>query len=429
MADPSSKNPQPPADVAGFLHREASGDNPLLPEPDRGKDDRMESMQRSLAERIAAVEEERRRSADETSHALETQRKGVALQMRRQRLLLFLTLALMILLTLAVVGYVQLRLQGAQTQISDRLAQLSQEIAAFEPAPAAGVTRGSGADGLGRREAEEVARLSARTTELDAQVESIRERLARLLVEMAELKTNLESPLSTPLPEPQPMDTAPTSAGAAKAGMPNKSLPSESLPSESVPSESVADRRSIDELVAALRPSDAEGKDPGLEPKVSSPAVAPPDEAVERTEDQPRTPAADQQRTEPAASHEAVGPEREAVRPEGEAVGAEFETAEGSSTIKVGARPVALQLIGFRNPELLDAFIARNPLPAEVYTRQETFRGRPWFVLIHSIHPGRQAARAASDALPGALASLDVWIRELPGGSELEVIKTSGEAP
>ena len=429
MADPSSKNPQPPADVAGFLHREASGDNPLLPEPDRGKDDRIESMQRSLAERIAAVEEERRRSADETSQALETQREEVALQMRRQRLLLFLTLALMILLTLAVVGYVQLRLQGAQTQISDRLAQLSQEIAAFEPAPAAGVTRGSGADGLDRREAEEVARLSARTTELDAQVESIRERLARLL---AELKTNLESPLSTPLPEPQPADTAPTSAGAAKAGMPNKSLPSESLPSESlpseplpsesIPSESVTDRRSIDELVAALRPSDAEGKGPGLEPKVSSPAVAPPDEAVERAEDQPRTPAADQQGTEPAASHEAVGPE-------GEAVDADSETATGSSTIKVGARPIALQLIGFRNPELLDAFIARNPLPAEVYTRQETFRGRPWFVLIHSLHPDRQAARAASDALPGALASLDVWIRELPGGSELEVIKTSGEAP
>jgi len=398
MVDPSSTNPQPPADVAGFLHRDASGDSPLLPEPDPAEDLRMESMQSALMERIAAVDDERRRSAAQTYRDLETQREEGELQMRRQRLLIFLMMGLMILLTLAVVGYVHVRMQGMQTQLSDGLTQLREELAGVAAAPAAEATTAI--------DTEEVSRLSAQTSALDSQVGSIRERLAALLVEVAELKARPEPSLT---PEPLPSSAELPSAEAAQTKT-NQS------------GEPAPDRRSIEELVEALRPAAAverEDQRPEPERRVSSSAVSPRDEAEGNDEGRLRPSAADLQGNEPVAADATV----EAGGTDGESV------AAVPSTIKVGARPIALQLIGFRNPELLDAFIARSPLPAEVYTREERFRGRPWFVLIHSLHPDRDSARAASDALPDALTSLDLWLRELPDGAELQVIDTSGRAP
>jgi len=404
MVDPSSTNPQPPSDVAGFLHRDASGDSSLLPEPDPAKDRRMESMQSSLVERIAAVDDERRRSAAQTHRALETQREEVALQMRHQRLLVFLIMGLMILLTLAVVGYVHVRMQGMQTQLSDGLTQLREELAGFAAAPAAEATTAI--------DTEAVSRLSAQTSALDSQVGSIRQRLAALVVDVAELKAMPEPPLTPePLPsssEPQPTSLKPPSAEAAQMKT-NQS------------GEPAPDRRSLDEVVEDLRPAAVEREDqrPETERRVPSSAVSPRDEAEGNDEGRLRPSAADLQGNEPVAADATV-----------EAGGADGESdAAAPSTIKVGARPIALQLIGFHNPELLDAFIARSPLPAEVYTREERFRGRPWFVLIHSLHPDRDSARAASDALPDALTSLDLWLRELPDGAELQVIDTSGRAP
>jgi DamX protein len=88
-------------------------------------------------------------------------------------------------------------------------------------------------------------------------------------------------------------------------------------------------------------------------------------------------------------------------------------------------RPFALQLIGFYSRATLEDFIAQSPLPGRVYLLEERFRGRPWFVLIHSLHGGQGAARQAGQALAGQLGSLDVWIRELPLGTELEVVETA----
>jgi DamX protein len=95
--------------------------------------------------------------------------------------------------------------------------------------------------------------------------------------------------------------------------------------------------------------------------------------------------------------------------------------------ITVGDRRYALQLIGFYNRAELDDFIARNPLPPQVYWREETFRGQPWFVLIHSLHADLAAAGEAQRGLPDALAGLDLWIRDLPSDARLNVIATGGD--
>jgi DamX protein len=68
------------------------------------------------------------------------------------------------------------------------------------------------------------------------------------------------------------------------------------------------------------------------------------------------------------------------------------------------------------------AALTRPGLPETLYLFEETRRGRPWFQLIHSLHGDRGAARAALATLPPELKRLAPWVRELPRGSELEVL-------
>jgi DamX protein len=74
------------------------------------------------------------------------------------------------------------------------------------------------------------------------------------------------------------------------------------------------------------------------------------------------------------------------------------------------------------------AFAARPDLPASVFIREERLRGRPWFVLIHSLYPSYAEAESARDSLPEDLSKLDTWIRRLPADAQLEAIPT-GRAP
>ena len=88
----------------------------------------------------------------------------------------------------------------------------------------------------------------------------------------------------------------------------------------------------------------------------------------------------------------------------------------------VGNTPFALQLIGFYSlDELLD-FARSEELPPRVYFREESYQGRPWFVLIHSLYPQYSEASAAIDGLPTQLAILDTWIRDFPPETRLGIL-------
>jgi len=88
---------------------------------------------------------------------------------------------------------------------------------------------------------------------------------------------------------------------------------------------------------------------------------------------------------------------------------------------------IALQLIGFHSREELNAFLSDQALPNPYYIRRETFRNRPWFALIHSLHENREAAGATAEALPEDLARLDLWVRELPKGTTLERVQIKAD--
>ena len=99
----------------------------------------------------------------------------------------------------------------------------------------------------------------------------------------------------------------------------------------------------------------------------------------------------------------------------------------GGKTHLVSKNGYGLQLIGFFSREALDKFAVRKGLPAQVYVIRETYRGRPWQAIIHSLHPNHAAAREELARLPADLAALKPWIRSLPKRTRLQAIETGPE--
>jgi len=101
---------------------------------------------------------------------------------------------------------------------------------------------------------------------------------------------------------------------------------------------------------------------------------------------------------------------------------------EPGQTFRVTDRPFALQLVGSHQRERLLEVAANQALPQYVYLHQETRRGRPWFVLIHSLYSNIEDARAALARLPPGLRKPLPWVRALPAETTLERIATGGSA-
>lgn len=91
-------------------------------------------------------------------------------------------------------------------------------------------------------------------------------------------------------------------------------------------------------------------------------------------------------------------------------------------TVPVGERPFALQIMGSYSKEDLLTHAARLSLPSEVFLREESRRGRPWYVLIHGLYASRAQAQEALAALPPSLRAPKPWIRSLPPDAAVEPI-------
>lgn len=97
---------------------------------------------------------------------------------------------------------------------------------------------------------------------------------------------------------------------------------------------------------------------------------------------------------------------------------------EGTEILRVaGGGLYGLQLIGYFSRESLVEFASRDGLPSRLFYLRQSYKGRPWFVLIHSLHDNTDKAAAALAALPPDLAALDPWIRPLTEGTELRILE------
>ena len=295
----------------------------------------MRDMEKSLVERIADVDDDRRRSAVQLRKALETHREEIRVQRRRDHNAILVLAGIgIILLAAGLLLFAQL--------VKTRNA-MEARIAAVEQARGGPVAEPDTA----------AADLQAEVDQLGDAVEAIGDRL-----------TALEGASR------QPAASRPAADAAAAAEQ----------------------RKALETRMAALLDERLESLEARIdELRATRQALASDD--VDR-------PAAETAGTgEPAAAAPAA-----------------------VTTLTTDKDMVVLQLAGLPNHAAVERFIARHALPARVYLKADTLRGRTWYGLIAGLYPDIPAAEAARDALPPDLARLDIWLRELPAGTKLEVL-------
>jgi len=82
----------------------------------------------------------------------------------------------------------------------------------------------------------------------------------------------------------------------------------------------------------------------------------------------------------------------------------------------------ALQLISFNAVEDLHRFASRGDLPARIYYREESRRGKTWYAVFYSLYQDQAAAGEAMAALPAELTALKPLIRQLDPATHLQVL-------
>jgi DamX protein len=446
----------------GALERNAQTDAPLPSgaDPIAGSaaelGDKLRDVETSLVNRIADVDDDRRRTAATLQRALESHQEAVDEELRRRgRSTVALFLLVVLLVPLAF--WLGLRQAGPRADTTSELAALRGEVARLSAATAEAPLEGrldelsetvttlsgaierldgvNAAAGLAELQAE-MARLSAadgaglgdRLSELTEIVSGISEAVARL---DAQRDQGMATLLERERGERQAVDT----------GLAERLGRLEDLQAE------------LNGKIAGLRSSLSGAADasPGAGASaggVTAQAPASPDRpsAAKAAEDEEATPGA---AASPGEDEESPGPNQAAEaqtqagqsgqrRPAQASDTASAALAEGlgesapavkDGVVIVGDQPFALQLIGFFSLEELRRFAARDDLPARVFYRRETLRGQPWYVLIHSLHEGSRAAAEEGERLSPDLAALDIWIRPLEEGSRLEVLETGAKGP
>ena len=407
----------------------------------------------SLLERIADSDDERRRSIAMVHRAIEHQNETIAGLRRAQRIGFLLITGLLLLVTAAAVafGYQQLEQQRSrlQAQLDSRIEELRTAIpgspdtgaqpreAARAPVTAAAQapskpTRSDRAaprtDDKAASEAAPTAGIAQTADGADTAAEASGEQTA-----------DAPGAQSTGAPRRAAQDTGagPASKGAQPPG------------ADRIETKSPATGQVSPALLAsAAGPRPAAGetpKQPAIAPE-PRPGSAPSDERArsegapnaDRAEPEPRADAATgqegdsariaQAQTEAAALDRPIAATRRSATATAQEQRPEAQPTRGEGLPAASGRAFAVQLIGFYRRADLDAFVAAHSLPKRVYLREERFRDRPWYVLIHSLHPDRESARAAADDLPADLADLDVWIRPMPADAELETLRNPAAA-
>lgn len=398
-------------ELARFLHSE-SPRRPSEPDPteslrrpppppgdpgDPGSPDTpggdMRDMEKSLVERIADVDDDRRRTAVQMRKALETHRDEIRAQRHRDHTALLVLTGLGIILLAAVLllfsqlfqvrDAMQARIADlttaagtpagdgtgadARDDLAQRVTQLEQQADAAAQPPAADAAQAGAIDELtqrlGRLEQQRAAAPNG------PPVEDVDE-LADAIEAIGDRLTALEGRLER-VAEAQSAAAGDTSSGTARAAAGD-----------------AADAPGGAELAAALDAMEAR-----LEQKLAA-LSAGLDGLRERL----------------------VGTDALAA----DAGSTGTDAADG--TFSTAAGTIALQLASFPERDAIDRFIAQHRLPEQVYLTVNTWRGGTWYGLVHSLHPDMDAAETARDTLPPDLGRLDIWLRPLPAGTRLRAL-------
>jgi DamX protein len=352
--------------------------------------DQLRDYEKDLVNRIADVDDDRRRNAAQLKRVWQSQRDEIEGRLRRQYVITAVSLFVM-----AVVVAVALFLVYKGSRL-DRNASADAQVAEI------------------KGELEQIPQIEARDeliqgklSQLSARVEEISSTLAQLIERQPQTKgVDLGN------------ERAAREAGDAQIAADLQRLEDEQR-------RVAQELEALQEAFQAARASPvAPGPDdsrpaPTAEPltdDVAAPAAGAAS-ALQRGDSAPVN------ASSPAAEMPATGV--------GEAIDAGEPVAGGTSsvsdpgeTIVISDRPYAIQLIGFFSLRSLLDFAAREDLPPQVYYREESYQNRPWYVMIHSLYGSYESAAAELSRLPADLAGLDPWIRSMDEGTEFKVLDT-----
>jgi DamX protein len=372
----------------------------------------VQKLEVSLIARIGDVDDDRRHAATRLQRTLQTQRDELDERLKRHGSLMAMLLLLFSLLVAGTLVFFLLKLNATQNALETQMSDLRKTLEQIEPASR------NEPDPQTRAQLD---RLSTALAGISKSIERLSEEAKTAPLDL-DLHLQPESrplPVSTarsePLPEPE-SEPAPRVPAIT---------PSEPAGASEPATEPVTDlEQALDTLASGASdslptaqdapPGDVEPASPSESETESSASM--PDHSVVDPEPAPAPEISVAAETET---------ETEAVAETGGTDGLESRSFVTDS-IQVGDRPFTVQLIGFHTLEALERFAADHVLPVVYYYRQEIYQGRPWFVLIHSLHETREAAETVVAKLPPGLANLNIWIRKLKADTELIEVRRLG---
>jgi DamX protein len=384
--------------------------------------DELRNLHKELVNRVADVDDDRRRTASTLQRALDSHQDAVTARMRRHGTLMTLLAFLAVLLAIAAAWLGLHRTATDNARVSAEIAELKEEMS--------GVSLTSGDEEL----------LGEKLPGLTETVSEISTSLEKLVSEQTQAQESREASSDRERMERKEADAGlDQRLGGLEADVEALSGEVVSLRAELAKVAALASAKPERTPVSRPETDPGEVSVPEQIPEVENgPSPAP---AFE-TSDLPKSESAVQ-----SARESREGPEEEAVadptpapaawpESEPERAGASSASedeatavAEDETALIIHDRRHVLQLIGFYSLDRLREFADRDDLPDQVYFRRETLRGRPWYVLIHSLHADQASAVAARSSLPADLAALDVWIRNLAEGERVELLAPEQKKP
>lgn len=341
----------------------------------------LKTAEAALVTRIADVDDDRRLTASQLQRTWQSHRDEMADLLKRKGAMLTAILLPFGILVAISLAYFYVRFdQSRQTLVND-VAELRHMIEQLQTQIPEGVMQS-------RLTQEKLSHLSIAIQSISASLDNIK------------IKNVPVAVIATPIDQPFPAEPAPALIQEALTEGTPTGEPAESQPPDLAAETQTADREET---------ADPDTRTIKLE-TLPPETISTPDGSSTAPDTNPIT--------------EKITPPKPVLALSEKDASDEPTTPTLSERIDVGQTPYALQLIGFFSFEELLDFARRFPLPVKVYHQEETYRGRPWFVLIHSLHASRESAHEEIARLPAELVGLDPWVRKLAPDASLSLLQT-----
>ncbi|QIK37645.1 hypothetical protein GWK36_06225 [Caldichromatium japonicum] len=393
----------------------------------------LETLERDLISRLADVDDERRRGETRVQRLLRSQRDELDASLQGQRIFIAMLLFLISLLVGSGLAFVLLRLQDSHQSLEAQITDLRKAITQINLN--ASVTNDP-------KTRDQIERLSQALTQISNGLERRGDFTPDLNLDLTPATRPALLSDATPPPPATLAPSQPLATGTAMAEDSVALVADASPPLGPAATEPGSPLPPPEDQIEHMAAHDAEVAPNSLDETPTAASTSAQTEAADRSG------RADRQMPGDVSSAPGESAQGGQIQPPGDETvptspplpdqSAPSGTASPGALpaksplrlarrIEIGNRTFCLQLIGFSTLQALERFVADNPFPMVYYYREETYQGRPWFVLIHSLHETRESAESAVASLPPPLARLNLWVRRLK--PETELIEVQRLAP